>query len=209
MLVKVKICGITNLKDALKAVELGADALGFVFYRKSPRYISPFKAKRIISKIPPFIECVGVFVDEKKEFVKKILRFCKINVLQFHGRESPTYCDSFKGYKVIKAFRVGADFDVFRLLKYKVDAILLDTFLKNTPGGTGRSFDWRIALEVKKYTPFLILSGGLNIENIGLAINKVAPYAVDVCSGVEKSPGRKDYTLMREFIKKAKETNAL
>lgn len=204
-MVRVKICGITNLEDALMAVEYGADALGFVF-ATSPRRIQPEVAKEIIMELPPFVSKVGVFVDEEAEAVQKIAKECGLNSLQFHGKESPVYCSAFKGaYKVIKAFRVSADFKLETLRGYEVDGALLDTYIEGRAGGSGLTFDWKIAREVKvsSMRP-LILSGGLSPENVAQAISETEPFAVDVSSGVEISPGKKDGEKMREFIRAAK-----
>lgn len=198
-MVSVKICGITNIGDAKVAENAGADALGFVFYKKSSRYIAPKKAKKIIRALLPFISIVGVFVNEKRSNVKKIAKFCNLDVLQFHGDESPEYCAKFKQYKTIKAFRIKNKADLRRIKRYNTDAILLDTFLENRFGGTGRIFDWRILKKLRLKKP-VILSGGLNARNVCNAIKSASLYAVDVSSGVEKSFGRKNRRLMKKFI---------
>jgi phosphoribosylanthranilate isomerase len=198
---KVKICGITNLEDALSAVECGADALGFVFYPKSPRHITPEKAKEIISSLPPFITTVGVFVNEKPENMKDILNLSGINVLQLHGDEPPEACNIW--HSVIKAFRIKDFTDLKTLEKYRVSAFLLDAYSHEKFGGTGQSFNWDIALEAKRYGR-IILSGGLNPDNVEKAVRQVKPYAVDVSSGVEQEKGKKDLKKMREFIERAK-----
>lgn len=200
-MVKVKICGITNLEDALFAAEYGADALGFVFYEKSPRYIKPEKAKEIISKLPPFITTVGVFVNERTEKMREIMLFSGINILQLHGDEPPEDCHTW--HRVIKAFRVRDFSDLNPLQEYKVSAYLLDTYSPEEYGGTGQIFNWDIAVDAKRFGR-IILSGGLNTENVEKAIIYVRPYAVDVSSGVEEDKGKKDLKKMREFINKAK-----
>lgn len=197
---KVKICGITNLEDALKAAYYGAWALGFIFYKKSPRYVSPSKARKIIEALPPFVTPVGVFVNLKERAVRDICKFARIQTLQFHGEETPVYCKRFKDHKIIKAFRVKEKFfDISDTVKYKVDADLFDTYQEGLAGGSGKTFNWDFVKGRKMGRPF-ILSGGLNPENIKKAIEAVSPYAVDVSSGVEKSPGIKDPRLIRAFF---------
>ncbi len=204
-MVRVKICGITNLDDALAAIECGADALGFVF-AKSPRRVTPALAKEICGMLPPFISKVGVFVDEEANSVDEIAKKCGLDTLQFHGSEDPAYLQSFKGaYKVIKAFRVPKDFEPDAIKGYDVDGILLDTYAEGKAGGSGRVFDWDIAVKVKDATRIpLILSGGLDGGNIERAIKEVSPFAVDVSSGVEVAPGKKEKDKMKEFIRAAK-----
>lgn len=206
-MVRVKICGITNLKDAMAACEYGADALGFIFYEKSPRYITPASVISIIKELPPFISKVGVFVNEPVEKVRQIKVLTGIDVVQLHGDETPEMCDSV-GDEVIKAFKVGEEGRLFGsrgfdISRYKVSAYLLDTYKVGLHGGTGETFDWDIAIEAKEFGR-LILAGGLTPENISEAVKKVRPYAVDVASGVEKSPGIKDLKKVKEFVERAK-----
>jgi phosphoribosylanthranilate isomerase len=198
---KVKICGITNLNDALAAVKYGADALGFVFYRKSPRYIEPEEALDIIRGLPPFVTTVGVFVDEDRDEVERVMSLAGLDVAQFHGNESPDACLIRR--RAIKAIRVREVKDLDAMHQYKVSAYLLDTYAPHMPGGTGEVFDWDIALEAKK-SGRIILAGGLTPENIEEAARRVRPYAVDVGSGVEAEPGRKDHEKVRLFIERAK-----
>ena len=199
---KVKICGITNREEGLAAEEFGADALGFVFYRKSPRYIKPEQARKIIGQLGPFVIPVGVFVNEERKNIKEIIAATGIEAVQLHGEESPAYCASFRNVKVIKAFRVSDEFDLERLNHYTVDAFLLDAYSKAAYGGTGETFSWEIARRAKAYGR-IILAGGLTPENVAGAIREVEPYAVDVSSGVEQSPGVKDREKVRTFIAQA------
>lgn len=202
-MLKIKICGITNLSDALLACKLGSHFLGFIFYPRSPRYISPEEAKKIIQRIPKSIKKVGVFVNEKLSVVKKISKKLNLDFLQFHGNETPSYILKFKDYKIIKAFRIKDEKSLKIIPKYDVDFYLLDTYVKRKIGGTGEVFNWDLVSQVKKFGKPIILSGGLNSQNIIRAIRKTTPYAVDVSSGVEKIPGKKDSKLVAEFIRKA------
>ena len=197
--IKVKICGTTSLKDAFLAVESGADAIGFIFYKMSPRNISQKEAKEIILQLPPFIETVGVFVNETSDKINRIAEQCKLNSIQLHGEESPALCRRVKR-KVIKAFRVKNADSLKSIASYDVSGFLLDSYNDGSKGGTGQVFDWNLALRVKKQGP-VILAGGLNPYNVFTAIYQVKPYGVDVCSGVENSPGIKDHEKIREFIK--------
>ncbi len=196
-MVRVKICGITNIEDALLAVGLGADALGFVF-APSPRKISPEVAREIIEALPPFVSRVGVFVNQVRDKVEKIAHLCNLDVLQLHGEESSAYCKAFE-LKVIKALRVKDSSVLDVMSKYEVDAFLLDTFVGDKHGGTGKTFNWKIAGEAKSFGE-VILSGGLTPKNIDEAIVDVEPYGVDVSSGVEAYPGKKDPEKLRAFF---------
>jgi len=200
-MVKVKICGITNLEDALAAVDYGADALGFVFYKGSPRYISPSDAREIIMQLPPFITTVGVFVDEPTEEIERIMRHASLDIAQLHGHEPPEACVLTR--RVIKAIRVKELSDLEPLKRYRVSAFLLDTYTPESLGGTGQIFNWDIAVAAKQFGK-VILAGGLNPENIEKAIRWVRPYAVDVSSGIEEDKGKKDLRRMRLFIERAK-----
>jgi len=203
-MVKVKICGITNLDDAMAAADFGADALGFVFFKKSPRYISPANAKKIIKKLPPFISTAGVFVNEDKNTIRKTVSLAGINIIQLHGEEPPAAC-RFPEHLVIKAIRVKSINNLEIISKYrdKVSAFLLDTYTPEGFGGTGQIFNWDIAVEAKKLGR-VILAGGLSPENIEKAVRLAHPYAVDVSSGVEAEKGRKDHLKMKLFIERAK-----
>lgn len=200
-MVRVKICGITNTDDALAAIDYGADALGFVFYEKSPRYIPPEKAGQIIRSLPPFITTVGLFVDEDRNEVEKIIALNNINIVQFHGNEAPETC--LLNRRVIKAIRVKELSDLDSLGNYQVSAFLLDTYTEDLLGGTGQVFNWDIAIEAKRFGR-IILAGGLTPENIEKAVKLVRPFAVDVSSGVEMDKGVKDHKKMKLFIKRAK-----
>lgn len=201
-MVRVKVCGVTNAEDASKAVYYGAWAVGFIFTKKSPRYVSPSRARKIIEKLPPFVTPVGVFVDQSERAVRDICKFTRISTVQFHGEEKAVYCKRFADFKVIKAFRIGAFFPVDEIKKYKVDAYLFDTYQEGQEGGTGKVFNWNLLREHKIEKP-VILSGGLNPQNIQEALSVANPFAVDVSSGVEKSPGIKDPRLIRAFLDSA------
>jgi phosphoribosylanthranilate isomerase len=198
-MVRVKVCGITSYEDAAKAVYHGAWAIGFVFAKKSPRYISPSRARKIIEGLPPFVTPVGVFVDQSEKAVKDICRFTRIQTIQFHGDEKTVYCKRFGDFKIIKAFRIGDFFPIDSIKRYKVDAYLFDTFEQGRHGGTGKKFNWDMLRDRSLDRPF-ILSGGLNSQNVREAIKTTKPFAVDVSSGIEKSPGVKDPRLMRAFF---------
>ncbi len=201
-MILVKVCGITNLADALLSVEAGADALGFNFYRRSPRYIEPDAVREIIEQLPATVLCVGVFVNEAEPLeVARLADASGVRAIQLHGDEPPDYCRLLKDRYVIKALRAGADFSPERVMEYETQAILLDAFSAATYGGTGRTVDWSLARRTRELTPRLFLAGGLTPENIAEAIAAVSPYAVDACSGLESAPGRKDAARVRAFIK--------
>ncbi len=199
----VKICGITNLEDALFASEAGADALGFVFYKKSPRHIEPEKARDIIKRLPPFVTTVGVFADQTEAEIKGIIAETNIDIVQLHGEEPPEFCERLNK-RVIKAIRARSMENLTDIKRYKSCALLLDTYDKNLKGGTGRIFNWEIAREAKIFNK-IIVAGGLTPENVADAIKVVQPYAVDVSSGVEKEKGIKDHQKIKMFIEKAKQ----
>jgi len=202
-MVKVKICGITNLNDAKAAVDFGADALGFVFFKNSPRYISPTDASSIIKNLPLFIAAVGVLVNESSADAERIVSETGIDIIQLHGDEPPEMCCFSR--RMIKAIRVKSLESLAPLEAYRktVSAFLLDTYTPDTLGGTGRIFNWDVALEAKQFGR-VILAGGLTPENVSDAVRHVNPYAVDVSSGVERGKGKKDYEKMRLFIERAK-----
>ena len=200
---KIKICGLTNLDDAVAALDLGAEALGFVFFKKSPRNISPAKAAEIIAKLPAFTTTVGVFANGTREEILKIVDQTGISVIQLHGEEPPEACLLTR--KVIKGIRIKSLESLEPLKRYQglVSAFLLDTYAPHALGGTGQVFNWDIALEAKNFGR-VILAGGLTPENISEAIGMVRPYAVDVSSGVELEKGIKDHQKMKLFIERAK-----
>jgi phosphoribosylanthranilate isomerase len=207
MPLKIKICGITSVNNAQAAVRAGADALGFMFYADSPRHVSPDLAADIIRRLPPFVAKVGVFVNAPLETVHHITLQCSLDTLQFHGDESPDYCSSLSisACKRIKAIRVRDQDSLKGLTPYadKVDAFLLDSYDPNQLGGTGARFNWDLAVQAKAAGRPVILAGGLNPDNIAEAVQQVAPYGVDVSSGVEVSPGIKDADSMERFVRKA------
>ncbi len=200
-MVKVKVCGMTNERDVREAVELKVWAVGFIFVKDSRRYIFPKKAKELIRLLTPEVLPVGVFVNEKKEAIKKIVNFCGLKAVQLHGDESPDFCLKMrqKKWRVIKAFRVGPDFRVQDTESYQVDWMMFDAFSKKIYGGTGKTFDWKLLRSIKNKRR-LILSGGLNPENVSQAIRMVQPFAVDVSSGIERQPGVKCHRKMTEFF---------
>lgn len=202
----IKICGITNLPDALEAVSLGADALGFIF-APSPRQISLSTAQKICQEIPPAIWRVGVFVNADLREVRKIADSCELTALQFHGAETPAYCAQFSKL-IIKAIRIKNANSLQEIANYPSAIILLEGFHPQQAGGTGTSFPWEMALEIRKKRNF-ILAGGLNSENVSRAISLLQPWGVDVCSGVERVPGKKDKEKMAQFIKEVKRADAL
>ena len=198
----VKICGITNLEDAVAAVAMGADALGFNFYKPSPRYITPQDAREIIEQLPGAILKVGVFVNEDSpDQVRQIANESGITALQLHGDESPDYCNELADQYIIKAFAVSNNFDMQKPERYHVNAIMLDTKHNTLRGGTGRAFEWSIAQQVSKTVPKLFLAGGLSPENVAAAIETVRPYAVDACSSLEDMPGKKNEERVRAFVR--------
>ncbi|MFJ3466272.1 phosphoribosylanthranilate isomerase [Pseudomonas sp. NPDC090201] len=197
--VRSKICGITRIEDALAAVEAGADAIGFVFYPKSPRAVTIEQAQRIIAQLPPFISTVGLFVNADRQELKALLEVVPLDLIQFHGDETPEQCEGY-GRPWIKALRVQAGDDIAAscALYDKARGILLDTFVAGVPGGTGETFDW--ALIPKQLSKPIVLAGGLTSANVSQAIAQVRPYAVDVSGGVEMSRGIKDHDKIRAFM---------
>ena len=206
MSVRVKICGITNLGDAQVAVEAGADALGFNFYEKSPRFITTAAASEISRALPLFALRVGVFVNPFEELVRRAIGQCGLNLLQFHGDESPEFCTQF-GLMSLKAFRVRDASSLKELPNYRTDAWLLDAYSPEALGGMGERFNWDLAVEAQRFGKPIFLAGGLTPENVAEAIRQVQPFGVDVSSGVEGTPGRKDHAKVRAFIKAVKDTD--
>ena len=200
---RVKICGVTQEKDAVNIARAGADALGFVFFKPSPRYISPEQAAAIIKALPPFVTSVGLFVDADHAFVEEVLKQAPLNMLQFHGNETEAQCSAF-GIPYIKSLRMEEGLSVVDAISNypSCSGILLDTYVANTPGGTGQTFDWsRVPREAEKP---IILAGGLTPDNVAQAISVTSPWAVDVSGGVEKAKGIKDLTLVHRFLEGAK-----
>ncbi|MBI5386796.1 MAG: phosphoribosylanthranilate isomerase [Verrucomicrobia bacterium] len=203
MSVRVKICGITSRDDAMRAVEAGADALGFMFYAPSPRAVSARVAADIVRALPPLIAKVGVFVNSPADEVRRAIAACGLDTLQFHGDEPPEFCAQF-ALKVVKAFRVRDAESLKPLASFETAAWLLDSFVAGQRGGSGAKFNWDLALEAKKLGRPIVLAGGLTPENVADAVRHVQPFGVDVSSGVESAPGRKDAARMRAFIAAAK-----
>ncbi len=206
---RVKMCGITNRYDAEEGVRAGVDALGFIFVEESPRYISPEDAREIISELPPFVDCVGVFVDRDPVEVEEIIAYCGLSYAQLHGSEDPKYCErlarSSAPCKMIKAFRVNGDSqaDLFTPYEEVAQGVLLDTYSKGMAGGTGLVFDWTIISRLNLQLP-LILAGGIGPENVREAINLVRPFAIDVNSGVERAPGQKDSAKLHALMEQVR-----
>lgn len=208
-MVRIKICGITNIDDALAAARIGADAIGFNFYPKSPRYIEPEEAQRIAQALPDRVLRVGVFVNEDIARVWEIVSEARLQAVQLHGDETPEYCaalrvnssDSGRPVKLIKALRVGDGFHPDQIAHYRADAILLDAASPEAYGGTGRSFDWDVARRAKRFVRELFLAGGLNPASVGRAIAQVQPDWVDVCSSLESAPGKKDRQALEAFVR--------
>lgn len=197
---RIKLCGLTRLEDARLATDLGASALGFNFYPPSPRYVLPEAARAIIRGLPPFVMTVGVFADETDcEHVARVAKEAGVGVIQLHGPRYPTVGGALEGYPLIRAVAVGKDFRPEDLGTLRAKAFLLDGFDPRLRGGTGKVFNWTVAREAKRYGP-IILAGGLTPQNVGQAIREVRPFAVDVASGVEASPGKKDPAKLRAFF---------
>jgi phosphoribosylanthranilate isomerase len=203
MAVKVKICGITNIPDAQAAADAGADMIGFVFCEKSPRRVAIEIAAEIARAVPPFIVKVGVFVNPPEELVARTISECGLGIVQFHGDEQPDFCAQF-GVMSMKAFRIRDAQSLRALPDFKTDAWLLDAYSPDKAGGTGETFNWDLAIEARKLGRPIFLAGGLTPENVGEAVRRIDPYAVDVSSGVEREPGKKDHGKVRAFINAAK-----
>lgn len=198
----VKICGITNLEDALAAVESDADMLGFNFYPRSPRFIEPQAARAIIDELPKSVVAVGVFVNESLEGITDIAETSGVSVLQLHGDEPAEYCETLraKGRTLIKVFSTRSDFTPESLRAYDVPLIMLDAASSGARGGTGILSDWTVARRTRELCPTLMLAGGLSVENVGAAIREVKPFGVDACSALEHARGKKDPLKVRDFV---------
>lgn len=199
MQTKVKICGLTSVADAQAAAAAGADMIGLMFYEGSPRHITQPQAVEIARSLPPFVLRVGVFVNPDEAQVIEAIAACGLNLLQFHGDESSEFCTQF-GLMSMKALRVRDAESIAALEYYQTDAFLLDAYSKAGLGGTGEKFNWDLAIEAKRFGKPVFLAGGLTPENVAAAVRQVHPFAVDVSSGVESAPGRKDPAKMRAFI---------
>jgi phosphoribosylanthranilate isomerase len=206
--VRVKICGLTNLADARAAAAAGADALGFVFYAGSPRCIAVAEAASIVAQLPPFVTTVGVFVNATAQTILDTSQACRLDAVQLHGDESPAFCAMFPGLKVIKAFRVAQETSLDGIERYATCAWLLDSYQPGQHGGTGARFRWEWAQAAVGRGRPVILAGGLTPENVAEAVRLVRPYAVDVSSGVESSPGKKDHARMMGFVQEARRGDA-
>jgi phosphoribosylanthranilate isomerase len=207
--VLVKICGITECEDAFRAVRLGAAALGFIF-APGPRQILPDKARRIIEALPPGVKTVGVFVNAQAAAIREHIIYCGLDLVQLHGQESPEFCRALMPY-AIKAVRIKDDASLHAIAGYRtcVRALLLDTYSEDKAGGTGKTFDWQLAVKAKAPGLPIFLAGGLGPSNIQAVIRMVRPYAVDVNSGVEERPGKKSYGRMKELMEKVAETEKM
>ena len=200
---KVKICGITNLEDALISAKFGADALGFNFYERSPRYIKPEKAREIVEQLPAEVLKVGVFVNENLDKIVEIAEVARLEALQLHGEETPEFARELKArtnLEIIKAFRVSGEFQPEDVLQYEVDAVLLDAYSPQEHGGTGETFDWEIAKKVREIFPKMYLAGGISQSNIASAIFEVKPFAIDACSCLETTKGKKNLDKLKSFL---------
>ncbi|MBN2255920.1 MAG: phosphoribosylanthranilate isomerase [Deltaproteobacteria bacterium] len=203
MTIEIKICGITTLEDARAAAESGADAIGFIFHRPSPRYVSPDSVESIIERLSIDVATVGVFVNADATAVIDTMTRCHLDLIQLHGSESPEYCRRFPSSRIIKAVAPRADYDPAELDRYDVQAFLVDTYDPKHYGGTGRHANWKAASIIARSYP-LILAGGLTAENLPEAIASVSPHAVDINSGVERAPGKKDQVKIKNIIRKVR-----
>ena len=199
MKTQVKICGVTNVADALAAAEAGADMIGLMFYEHSPRHVSIATAAEISRALPPFVLRVGVFVDPQEALVTRAIGDCNLTLLQFHGDEPSDFCTQF-GLMTVKALRVRDAQSLDQLVNFQTDAFLLDAHSKSGLGGTGEKFNWDLAVEAQKFGKPIFLAGGLTPENVAAAMRQVRPFAVDVSSGVEFAPGKKDHAKVKAFI---------
>jgi phosphoribosylanthranilate isomerase len=206
---RIKVCGITNWEDARAAVELGADAIGFVF-APSPRRIEGTQARLIAERLPPFVGTVATFVDEDVKRVREIMEATCCTVVQLHGSEPPYTLEALREWHIVKAIRVRRSEDMQAMMKYPMaNGFVLDAYVEGKPGGTGRTFDWSIVGRAESYRKPIILAGGLTPENVAAALAMVRPYGVDVSSGVESSPGKKDHKKLAQFIQIVRAFDAL
>ena len=198
LIVKVKICGITSYYDAVAAMDMGADILGFNFYPKSPRYLTPRKAGEIVNMLPAFIDTSGIFVNATIDHIRETMDLCPLDWIQLHGDESPDFCRSltYHNVKTMKAIRVKDQADVEKMRDFSTDAVLLDAFHPDKYGGTGATFDWSV---LGHSTRRIFLAGGINPDNVAEAV-KLGVYGIDVCSGIEAEPGKKDHKKMKKLF---------
>lgn len=205
---RIKICGMTDQEEVAAVVAAGVDAVGFIFAEESPRYLKPEKAREIILQLPPFVDAVGVFVNEEASVVQDIVQYCGLTLVQLHGAETPAYCREMHG-RVLKAFRVGPHTLAEELASYEgvVNGFLLDTFHEKLAGGTGQTFDWQLVARLDLPGP-VILAGGLTPANVGQAVRSLRPFAVDCNSGVEISPGRKNLDKVRQVVEAVRQADA-
>jgi len=213
MRIRVKFCGITSVEDRDSAIMAGADAIGLVFFKDSPRFVPLEEAERVAGNIPPFISAVGIFVNEKLDFIEECVERCNLNAVQLHGDEDIDYCLRFKnlklkGVKLIKGIRIKSRESLAIIENCPSDAIILDAYKKGLYGGTGEGFDYSLAIIAKEYGKNVIISGGLKPDNVYNIIKEVKPYGVDVSSGIESSPGKKNIELMERFIEQVRLTEA-
>jgi len=199
--IQIKICGVTNPNDARACVELGADMIGFNFYPASRRYVEPAIVRRIVDALPEQICAVGVFVDADPAEIRKVVQIAGVRCVQLHGRATPKSCSELaREFRVIRALSTDTRFEPEHTAAFSHCDLLIDAYHPELRGGTGQTCDWSAARAAMRYTRFLILSGGLNVQNVGRAIAAVAPHAVDVCSGIESAPGAKDHRALEQFI---------
>jgi len=198
LIVKVKICGITNYDDTRASIDMGADILGFNFYPESPRYVTAEQAQAIIGRLPGFVDVAGVFVNASYEQIRYVMDLCQLNWIQFHGDEAPDFCHDFTSInvKTMKAIRVKDQSDIDKANDFETDAVLLDAFDPQKYGGTGLTFDWNIVGHIQKR---VFLAGGINPDNVESAV-ELGVYGIDVCSGVESEPGKKDHEKMKKLF---------
>jgi phosphoribosylanthranilate isomerase len=203
--IQIKICGITNAPDAQASVRLGANMIGFNFYPRSPRYVTPEAARQVVEALPDATCGVGVFVDADPEEIRKTAELAGVHCVQLHGRTTPETCSELaREFRVIRAFTTDAQFRAENAAAFSDCDVLVDAYHPDIRGGTGQTCDWSAARATLDFTRFLILSGGLNAQNVGRAVATVTPHAVDVCSGIESAPGIKDHRALKKFVAAAR-----